>query len=64
LTPAKAQSTPSSEEKIDYLEKIIYYYFPIFAALASLGEIFQVSVVALPRQNAHHGYKPDKVPTA
>jgi hypothetical protein len=40
--------------------KIVYYYSPIFAALASLREIFRVSVVALPR----HGYTPDKVPTA
>jgi hypothetical protein len=31
------------------LEKIVYYYSPIFAALASLREIFRVSLVALPR---------------
>ena len=54
------------------LEKIVYYYSPIFAALASLRlgsghalrEIFRVSLVALPRYNSRHGYKPDKVPTA
>jgi hypothetical protein len=50
-------------EKINYLEKIVYYYFPIFAALASLREIFRVSVMTLPLQNTHHGYTPDKLPT-
>jgi hypothetical protein len=64
LTPAKAQSTPSFGGKINYLEKIVYYYFPIFAALASLREIFRVSLLALPCQHAHHGYTPDKLPTA
>jgi hypothetical protein len=33
-------------EKINYLEKNVYY-FPIFAAFASLREIFRVSVVAM-----------------
>jgi hypothetical protein len=32
--------------KINYLEKIVYYYFPIFAALASLREIFRGSAAA------------------
>jgi hypothetical protein len=49
LTPAKAQSTPSSEGKTNNLENIVYYYSPIFAALASLREIFRVLLVALPR---------------
>jgi hypothetical protein len=46
------------------LEKLVYYYSPIFAALAPLREIFRVSVLALPRQNPRHGYTPDKVSTA
>jgi len=46
------------------LKKLFIIYFPIFAALASLREIFRVSVLALPCQNAHHGYTPDKLPTA
>jgi hypothetical protein len=40
-------------EKINYLEKNAYY-FPIFAAFASLREMFRVSLVAIS----------DKVPTA
>src|SRR5262244_2275584 len=63
-TPAKAQSTPSFGGKINYLKKIVYYYFPIFAALASLREIFRVYLLAMPCQNADHGYAPDKLPTA
>jgi hypothetical protein len=42
----------------------MYIIIPIFAALASLREIFRVSVLALPRQNALYGYTPDKLPTA
>jgi hypothetical protein len=39
-------------------------YSPTFAALASLREIFRVSVATLPRQDLRDGYTPDKVPTA
>jgi len=47
LTPAKAQSTPSfREKKINYLENN-FYYFPIFAAFASLRDIFRVSLVPI-----------------
>ena len=34
---------------MNYLKEIIHRYSPIFAALASLREIFRVSVAALPR---------------
>jgi hypothetical protein len=44
LTLAKAQSSPSSEGRENYLEEFIHRYFPTFAAFASLREIFRVSV--------------------
>ncbi len=34
---------------MNYLKEILHRYSPIFAALASLREIFRVSVAALPR---------------
>ena len=34
---------------MNYLEEILHCYSPTFAALASLREIFRVSVAALPR---------------
>jgi hypothetical protein len=46
---AKTQSTPSSEGGVNYLGTIIDRYSPTFAALASLREIFRVSVATLPR---------------
>jgi len=75
-----AKHSKFRREKINILKKIVDYYLPIFAApsmslrtcLASLRcrsghalrEIFRVSVLALPRQNTHHGYTPHKLPTA
>jgi hypothetical protein len=58
------QSTPSSEGRVNYLGTMIDRYSPTFAALASLREIFRVSVATLPRQDLRDGYTPDKVPTA
>ena len=49
---------------MDYLGTIIDRYSPTFAALASLRDIFRISVAALPRQDLRGGYTPDKVPTA
>jgi hypothetical protein len=34
---------------MNYLGKIVHRYSPTFAALASLREMFRVSVAALPR---------------
>jgi hypothetical protein len=34
---------------MNYLKEILHRYSPIFAALASLREIFRISVAALPR---------------
>jgi hypothetical protein len=41
LTPAKAQSTPSSEGKDELSLGNFHHYFPTFAAFASLREIFR-----------------------
>jgi len=41
LTPAKAQSTPSSEGKDKLSLGNFHHYFPTFAAFASLREIFR-----------------------
>jgi hypothetical protein len=49
LTPAKAQSTPSSEGRDELSWRIFHRYFPTFAASASLREIFRISVAAQPR---------------
>jgi hypothetical protein len=49
LTPAKAQSTPSSEGRDELSWRIFHCYFPTFAAFASLREIFRISVAAQPR---------------
>ena len=49
---------------MNYLGTIIDPYSLTFAALASLREIFRVSVATLPRQDLRDGYTPDKVPTA
>jgi hypothetical protein len=49
---------------VDYLGTIIDRYSPTFAALASLRDIFRVSVATLPRQDLRGGYTSDKVPTA
>ena len=46
MTRAKAQSTPSSEGRDELSGR---HSSPTFAALASLREIFRVSVAALPR---------------
>jgi hypothetical protein len=46
LTRAKAQSTPRSEEKVELSWKIVHRYSPTFPTLASLREIFGVSVAA------------------
>jgi hypothetical protein len=43
---------------------MIDLYSPTFAALASLREIFRVSVATLPRQDLRGGDTPDKVSTA
>jgi len=41
LTPAKAQSTPSSEGKDELSLGNFHHYFPTFAAFASLREILR-----------------------
>ena len=38
---------------MNYLEKIFHRYFPTLAALASLREIFRVSVAAPPHYASH-----------
>ena len=40
---------PSSKEEEKYSYELFSLYFPTFAALASLREIFRVSVAAVPR---------------
>jgi len=49
LTPAKAQSAPSSEGRDELSWRTFRRYFPGFAAFAPLREIFRVLVAALPR---------------
>jgi hypothetical protein len=49
LTPAKAQSTPSSAGRDELSWRTVHRYFPGFAAFSPLREIFRVSVAALPR---------------
>jgi hypothetical protein len=49
LTPAKAQSTPSSEGKEELSLGNFHHYFPTFAAFASLREIFRFFWLRLSR---------------
>jgi hypothetical protein len=63
-TRAKAQSTPSSEETVNYLGTIID---PLFSDLCELGAFARdipSSVATLPLEVLRGGYTPDKVPTA
>jgi len=56
LSKVEAQSTPSSQGRVNYLGTNIDRYSPIFAALAPLREIFRVLVAALPREVLRGGY--------
>jgi hypothetical protein len=48
-------------EKINYLEKNVYYFSHLCGLAVFAGDIPSF-IAALSLQNAHHGYTPDKLP--
>jgi hypothetical protein len=62
-TRAKAQSTPSSEETVNYLGTIIDLIFDL-CGLGAFARDIPSSVATLPLEVLRGGYTPDKVPTA